>query len=74
MFCREATSLLTEAQEGALRGAKKAMFEVHLTLCGPCKRYRAQLEATSRALANLPKEQPPSGLVDLLAGELEKKT
>ncbi len=74
MLCKKATSLMTEAKEGKLKGAQKVAFDLHLLVCGPCKRCRAQLDTTVETLRKLPKEEAHSGLVDLLAGELEKKT
>jgi hypothetical protein len=71
--CRDASELHTEAAEGALKGAKKVFYDVHMTICGACKRYRAQLLATTQILENLPKETPPPGLLDLLAEELPKR-
>jgi len=73
MLCRKAMSHLTDAKEGALTGLAKALFDAHLTVCIPCRRYRAQYESTVDMLAKLPKEEAPSALVDLLAGEIEKK-
>ncbi len=74
MLCKKAMSLLTEAKEGKLTGAQKLAFDLHLTVCGPCKRCRAQLDSTVETLRNMPKEEAPPGLLDLLAGELEKKS
>jgi hypothetical protein len=74
MFCKKATALLTEADEGALEGATKGWFGLHLTVCAPCRRYRRQLEATKATLRNLPREQPSPALLAVLASELEKKT
>ncbi len=71
--CREATSLHTEAEEGALEGAKKLRYDIHMKICGPCQRYRAQLGTTVGVLREMPAEKPPASLVDLLAAELEKK-
>ena len=74
MFCKKATSLLTEAKEGKLKGVQKLAFDFHLTVCPSCKRCRAQLDATVETLGKLPKEEAPPGLLDLLAGELGKKS
>ncbi len=72
MLCKRATSLLTEAEEGKLEGATKVAFDLHLAICPPCRRYRAQLEKTVDMLGKLPKEEPPPSLLDALASELEK--
>lgn len=73
MTCREASELHTKASEGALTGAKKVLYDLHMTICGACKCYRSQLRTTTEVLGGLPKEEPPKNLVDLLAGEIEKK-
>jgi hypothetical protein len=73
MTCRTATALHIALEEGALSGARLLRYRVHMTLCGPCQRYRAQLERTRSLLAKLPPEPaaPPS-LTDLLADVLAK--
>lgn len=71
--CREACELHTHAAEGALHGMKKVLYEMHMTVCAPCKRYRAQLETTRAVLKGLPKEEPSESLVDRLAAELPEK-
>ncbi len=72
--CREATELHTAAEEGALHGAKRAFYELHMRICPGCKRYRSQLHTTVDVLGKLPSEAPPDDLLDRLAAELEKKT
>lgn len=72
MLCKKASSLLTAAEDDALGAADKFWFDCHLTVCGPCKRYRRQMQATAEALRKLPKEEPPSALLDALAKEIEK--
>jgi predicted anti-sigma-YlaC factor YlaD len=44
--CRDATQLLTEEREGALRGWLRAKLRVHLTICSHCRAYRRQMEET----------------------------
>lgn len=74
MTCRKATELHTEAAEGKLSPATKLRYDCHMLVCGVCKCYREQLETTTEALRKIPREEPPAGLVDLLAAEIEKKT
>ena len=72
--CREATALHTAADDGVLTGAKRFFYNLHMTVCPHCKRYRRQLDATVEVLQRLrPAEAPPPALVELLAAELEKK-
>ncbi len=73
MTCRGATQLHTLAEEGALTGTKKLRYELHMKICPQCKAYKATFDATVEALKQVPPEEPPAALVDLLASELEKK-
>jgi len=73
MTCRRATELHTQAAEGALRGQEKLRYGLHMRVCGPCQRYRGQLETTVDVLKQLPAEEPPADLVEALAAEIEKK-
>jgi anti-sigma factor ChrR (cupin superfamily) len=73
MTCRHASELHTAAAEGALSGTEKALYALHMKICGPCKRFRSQLETTASVLRKMPHEEPPTALVDQLAAELDKK-
>jgi hypothetical protein len=75
ILCREATRLHTEADEGALSGTTLALYTLHMTLCGPCRRYRDQLAVTRQLLQHMgtTPEKPSAALVDRLAREIEKK-
>lgn len=64
LCCRDATALLTEGSEDALRGAEAATFAFHLTICLRCKRYRSQLETTVGVLRSMPREEPAPADVD----------
>jgi anti-sigma factor ChrR (cupin superfamily) len=59
--CRDMTALITEDAEGALEGVPKVQFALHLSICTPCRRMRAQLRATAQVLRSLPKQarEPP---------------
>jgi hypothetical protein len=59
MMCREVTELLTEAMEGALTGAQKRGFSIHMALCPYCNRHRRQVETLLGTLAKL-EAAPPS--------------
>jgi hypothetical protein len=69
--CRDAMALVTDDEEGALTGAAKLKFSVHLTICTVCQRMRAQLRTTKavlRALAPEPsKESDVAAILKLLA-------
>jgi anti-sigma factor ChrR (cupin superfamily) len=66
LCCRDAMARLTERSEGALSGAEGATFALHLTICGGCKAYRAQLETTVGVLRAMPREVPKAEDVDAI--------
>jgi hypothetical protein len=66
LCCRDATGLLTEASEGALAGAEKATMAFHMTICGRCQSYRAQLETTVEVLHAMPREETKAEDVDAI--------
>lgn len=70
LCCRDATALLTEDAEGALGGVDKLTFALHLKICGPCQRYRSQLETTVEVLKALPREEPKADAVDAILRRL----
>ena len=72
MTCREATCLHTDFEEGALGGTKLLRYEMHLLICGPCKRFRSQMRTTKSLLERMPKETPSASLVDVLAAQIGK--
>lgn len=64
--CRDATALLTDDDEGALTGAAKLKFAVHLTVCTVCQRLRSQLRTTREVLQRLDPEPPKQSDVDAI--------
>jgi len=56
--CRDMTALLTEDAEGALEGVSKMKFALHLSICTPCQRMRAQLRTTAAMLRGLASQAP----------------
>jgi anti-sigma factor ChrR (cupin superfamily) len=64
--CRDAVALLTEDEEGALAGAAKLKFSVHLTICTVCQRMRAQLQTTRAVLRGLVPESSKKNDVDAI--------
>ncbi len=57
LSCREITELATAYTEGALPFMTRWKFRLHLSMCGPCRRYVKQLRLTAATLGHLP--QPP---------------
>ncbi len=74
--CRDMTALITEDAEGALGGVSKVQFALHLSICTPCQRMRAQLRATTavlqrlRSLAEQAPEPPRASDVDAIMKRL----
>ncbi len=54
MTCTELTRLTTEYLDGRIRGWRWVSFQLHLGLCGDCRRYLAQMRLTISALGALP--------------------
>jgi len=47
--CKDATHLMSEAQERTLSMGEKLQLKLHLTLCEGCARFSAQLAFLRRA-------------------------
>lgn len=45
MNCREATKLLSDAQEQALPLAERAALQMHVMLCSGCSRFKQQIDS-----------------------------
>ena len=52
--CVQIVELVTDYLDGALSAADHADVENHLRGCGECLRYLGQIQATVRALVDLP--------------------
>lgn len=74
MNCRKASRLHTESREGALTGAERFFYDLHMRICPGCKRFRSQFDATVQVLGGLSAEDPapPDDLLAALAKELPK--
>jgi len=48
--CREATELLSQAQDRALTVREKFTLYVHLPLCAGCRNFREQLDFMRQAV------------------------
>lgn len=73
IVCRYATTLHTEAREGALHGVRRALYDFHVRICPACKAYRQGLAQTDEALHALPPEPAPEDLKGSLAERLRAK-
>jgi predicted anti-sigma-YlaC factor YlaD len=59
MTCREATSLATEAAEGALPRGRRVQLWFHLMMCAACRRYHRQIAMTITVVRQLARREPP---------------
>ena len=57
--CRDATSLITEESEGALSGAARLKYRLHMVICVHCRAYRRQLGETLALVKELPGASEP---------------
>lgn len=46
--CREATELMSAAEDGCLSRSARLALRLHLAICGPCRRFRRQLRDVRR--------------------------
>jgi anti-sigma factor ChrR (cupin superfamily) len=62
--CRDASEHMTDEGEGALTGARRFWYRVHVTICPYCRTCRRQFEATVRLTRDIPAEGAPDRVVD----------
>lgn len=55
--CRDATRLMTEDGEAALRGGRRMQYRVHMLLCAYCRRCRRQLGDAIALSKEIPAEE-----------------
>ena len=48
--CREATALLSAAEDGELSRVNRWALRSHLLICDPCRRFRRQLHKLARII------------------------
>jgi len=73
LSCRNLTEMLTNEREGKLSSWQRFKVRLHLKICGPCKRYTAQMDATVAALKTL-REEPPDDVHESLVESFRKHT
>jgi len=59
LTCRQLTEPITDDAEGRLSFIERLSFQLHLGLCGACRRYLDQVRLTVRILGRLPPSPPP---------------
>jgi hypothetical protein len=50
VHCREASRLISDAQDRTLSPLESTGLSIHLVLCAPCRRYRNQLALLRRLM------------------------
>ena len=58
--CRDATHLMTEADEGALTGLTRFRYALHVTICPHCKACRRQLDQAMALAREIPPVEAPA--------------
>src|SRR5215470_11008274 len=64
MQCHEFDTLLTDALDGVLSGARLDRFQAHARTCSACGPLFAEAEAGRNWLKELTEVEPPAGLVN----------
>lgn len=64
--CRDLVTLLTDYLEGRLPLGTRLRLDLHLLLCGHCRRYLRQTRLTIRATGVLPDEPIPPEVSEAL--------
>ena len=57
--CKELTELVTDYFEGHLPFGERLRFQLHVGMCGPCRRYLRQMRLTVDTLGCMPSEPIP---------------
>ena len=53
LTCKEATRIMSEAQDRKLGAGERLQLEMHLTLCRGCRNFRQQMEFLRAACRRL---------------------
>jgi putative zinc finger protein len=59
MSCKEATKLVSEAQDRELSVGERATLRLHLTICTGCRRFETQMDLIRRACQRLTRGEAP---------------
>lgn len=54
LSCKESTRLMSHAQDRELAVSEKIGLEMHLLICGGCRRYREQMDFLHQACRQHP--------------------
>ena len=61
LSCRDATRLVSEAQERPLGVQKRELLRMHLTMCSACRKFDEQMTTIRAAMRALAQKNVPSG-------------
>jgi anti-sigma factor RsiW len=68
LTCREIAELVTEYLDGRMSWTRRLQFQLHVGMCGSCRRYLRQMRTTMKTLGKLPDEPLPKQVeTELLA-------
>lgn len=59
MSCKEATELMSQAQDRELSLSERTALKVHLALCKGCRNFDTQIDFIRRAFQRLAKGEAP---------------
>ena len=60
LTCEELTKVVTDYLEGRMGFGARLCFQLHVGMCGHCRRYLGQMKQTVKALGELPDEPMPT--------------
>ncbi len=66
LSCQQVTELVTDYVEGELSTWQRMRFQMHLGMCGHCRRYLKQMQVTVDSLGHMPAEPIPADVNDEL--------
>ena len=73
MACRELVELATDYFEGALDEPTRARLEAHLSDCGYCETYLAQMRAAIRLTGTLAVDEVPPDVIEALTTAFRRR-
>lgn len=71
MKCVDIETLLADYVDGSLAAAERAAVEEHLSECGSCREYLADIQAATAFMGNVPEVQTPPELIAKIIFETE---
>jgi hypothetical protein len=69
MICRTAVELICRSADAPLSAGERFGLGVHTLFCGPCRRFRSQIQRLDAACGAVVWEDPPGGGTPGTGGE-----